>query len=236
MIIDAINKTIKALCGEIQEQAAPDLEWRRLSEDRLWHELAVCMFSSQMLYETALGAANRVYEQGLLSFNNWLAHGPSYENSLIAALSEPLSINVHGVNREARPRFKNRLASLLNRTMSEMNACNISLHELLDSSLSEHQAREQLMEQVWGFGPKQASLFLRRIGYCTELAVLDTHLLDYLKLALEMDIKPSALSNLSSYKNMESQFQTIANDFGYPVGCVDLATWITMRVAKRDFL
>ncbi|WP_419600764.1 hypothetical protein, partial [Thiolapillus sp.] len=106
--------------------------------------------------------------------------------------------------------------------------------KMMISCGSAKEARELLVKNVWGFGPKQASLFLRRVGYCAELAALDTHILDYLRLARGIDPKPSALSRLASYERVEKEFQRVASDFGHPVGCVDLAMWVTMRVAKRE--
>ena len=111
---------------------------------------------------------------------------------------------------------------------------NMSLRMILCSAQSSRHARELLVEAVWGFGPKQASLFLRRIGFCSSLAVLDTHVLDYLRLARGIDPKPGVLSRLSTYEKIEAEFKIVAEEFGHSVGCVDLAMWITMRVAKRE--
>jgi N-glycosylase/DNA lyase len=72
------------------------------------------------------------------------------------------------------------------------------------------------------------------VGFCSELAILDTHILDYLMIARGIDPKPKALSNLSSYERIEIEFQRVAAWFGYAIGCVDLAIWITMRIAKRE--
>jgi N-glycosylase/DNA lyase len=105
---------------------------------------------------------------------------------------------------------------------------------ILFSARSARHARELLVNAVSGFGPKQASLFLRRVGYCSELAILDTHILDYLRMAHGIDPKPGMLSRLTSYERIEVEFQRVASEFGHAVGCVDLAMWITMRVAKRE--
>ncbi|MCI5210755.1 MAG: hypothetical protein D3910_18655, partial [Candidatus Electrothrix sp. ATG2] len=86
---------------------------------------------------------------------------------------------------------------------------------------------------VSGFGPKQASLYLRRIGYCADLAVLDTHIVDYLRLAKEIEISPYKLSRVESYEKCEHIFVDIAKKFGRPVGQLDLAMWVTMRAAKQ---
>ena len=90
-------------------------------------------------------------------------------------------------------------------------------------------------QREW-FGPKQASLFLRRIGYSSDLAVLDRHVVRYLELVLEIKISDTDLSRLTSYEQVERQFRTRAMFFGHPVGVFDLAVWITMRVARRNGL
>jgi len=132
------------------------------------------------------------------------------------------------------PRFRNRLASLLATTVTEMYGKGHSLRRLLFAADNAKDARKALMLNVWGFGPKQASLFLRRIGYCADLAVLDVHVLDYLHLTRGIRIAPSRLGRLSCYEEVEDTFREIASRFGHSLGCVDLATWLTMRVAKRE--
>lgn len=101
-------------------------------------------------------------------------------------------------------------------------------------SVNGKHARKILIESVTGFGPKQASLFLRNIGYCTELAIIDTHILAYLKLVRGITPKISTLSNFLKYEKIENEFIQIANDLQFKVGNFDLAIWITMRVAKKE--
>jgi len=226
----AINRTIRALCTEVKGSDREILDWQLRTEEELLHEACVCMFSSQMVFEVAEAAAQRIKDRGLLHAMT----SDDYEQRLIVVLGEPLAIERDGNIRHVRPRFKNRLASLLSTTVSTMRIHGQSLRDTLFSVSSAREARELLVQQVWGFGPKQASLFLRRVGYCAELAVLDTHILDYLRVARGIDPKPSALSRLASYERIEVEFQRVAAEFGHPVGCVDLAMWVTMRVAKRE--
>lgn len=226
----AVNRTIRALCTDVKGSAREILDWQLRTEEELLHEVCVCMFSSQMVFEVAEAAAQRIKDRGLLQ----VTASEDYEQRLIVVLGESLAIERDGKIRHARPRFKNRLASLLATTVKTMRIQGQSLRDTLFSASSAREARELLVQQVWGFGPKQASLFLRRVGYCAELAVLDTHILDYLRVARGLDPKPSALSRLANYERIEVEFQKVAEEFGHPVGCVDLAMWVTMRVAKRE--
>lgn len=230
MNMAAVDRTIRALCIDVKGSNQEVLDWQLRTEEELLYEACVCMFSSQMVFEVAEAAAQRIKDRGLLKATT----SRDYEQRLVTVLGEPLNFERDGKIRHARPRFKNRLASLLFTTVKTMRIQGQSLRDTLFSASTAREARELLVQQVWGFGPKQASLFLRRVGYCAELAVLDIHILDYLRVARGLDPKPSALSRLESYERIEVEFQKVAEEFGHSVGCVDLAMWITMRVAKRE--
>ena len=234
MNLAAVNRTIQALCSEVRSLGGDKREWRLLTEEELLYEATVCVFGSQMIYEVAVAAADRARAAGFLNCETIAGMHPDYEPRLVAVLTAPLHVEVGGVCRLMRPRFKNRLAVLLASTVRRIYDRGSSLQEILSSATSARHARALLVEAVSGFGPKQASLFLRRVGYCSELAVLDTHILDYLRMAHGIDQKPSSISRLTCYERVEAQFQCIAREFGHAIGCVDLAMWVTMRVAKRE--
>lgn len=230
----AVNRAIRAVCLEVNSLNTEGADWRLLTEDELFYETAVCVFGSQMMFETAVAAAERLKELGLLSWNEAAKLSDEYEGYVIRALSTAVCINVNGTRRFVLPRFRNRLAAMLATTVTTLREERSSLSSLLRFAESAKHARKLLVSAVSGFGPKQASLFLRRVGYCSELAVLDTHVLDYLRLSLGIDPKPGALSRLHSYERIELEFFRVAREFGHAVGCVDLAMWVTMRVAKRE--
>lgn len=234
MNVQAVDRTIRVLCAEVKRSDRGIRDWQLRTEEELLHEASICMFSSQMVFEVADAAAGRLRERGLLRAPRRTIDRAEYEGRLSAALTEPLAVERVGKVRHVRPRFRNRLASLLATTVATMHAQGQSLRKILFSSSSAREARERLIKQVWGFGPKQASLFLRRAGYCAELAVLDTHILDYLRVVRGIDPKPTVLARLAGYEQIEVEFQRVAAEFGHSVGCVDLAMWVTMRVAKRE--
>ncbi len=231
---DIINRTIDAMCSEIEAQGSSVPDWRLLTEDELLYEAAICIFGSQMQFELAVATADRLRNRGLL-LSKHRADTADYERLILDALSQPLPLtDKDGVVRLVQARFRNRLASLLATTTAEIYGKGNSLHRLLFSADGAKDARKVLMLSVWGFGPKQTSLFLRRVGYCADLAVLDAHVLDYLHLARGLRAAPSQLGRLSCYEEIEDSFREIASRFGHSLGCVDLATWLTMRVAKRE--
>lgn len=233
MNLAVINSTILALCEEVDKIDAPINSWQDCSEDELLYEVAFCIFSSQTLYEVSVAATDRLKELNLFRSDSAVKLPVSvYEELVREAFEERLYVKVNGVERMVALRFRNRLSSLLAATVENIYGKKLSIRGILESAVSARHARELMIRSVIGFGPKQASLFLRRVGYCANLAVLDTHVVDYIKLANGTDIKPNFLSRLTSYEKIEVEFRNIAENFGYTVGCVDLAMWITMRVAK----
>lgn len=235
MNVYIINRTIRAMCIEVNAQSGALQDWHLLTENELLYEAAVCMFGSQMQFELAVAIADRLRVEGFLRTQKRGFNRTIYESNIVAALSDPLPVsNTDGTTRWVRPRFKNRLASLLTTTLSEVYGNARSIRDLLSSAKTAKEAREVLIQNVWGFGPKQASLFLRRVGYCSDLAVLDVHVLDYLRLTRGVTLAPSRLGRLSFYEKIEDTFREVAAEFGHSLGCVDLATWLTMRVAKRE--
>lgn len=237
MSVAIINQTIRAMCLEVQAQGSSLQDWQLMTEEELLYEAAICIFGSQLLFEMAVATADRLRERGLIRSGLRRKSAEEFERQVTDALSEPLPLTDGvGTRRWVRPRFKNRLASLLTSTIVEIYGQSRTIRGFLFSARTAKEARELLTQHIWGFGPKQASLFLRRVGYCADLAVLDVHVLDYLQLARGISLSPGKLGRLSFYEEIEETFREIAADFGHSLGCVDLATWLTMRVAKREAL
>lgn len=230
-----INDTIYSICAVVKAQSRPERDWCVLTEEELIYEAAVCILGSQTAYELAVATAEHLRHSGLLRGLDMVLGRTEYEARIAAALSIPVAVPTHdGTARWILPRFYRRSASLLAATRANIHCTGSSIRELLLSTNSAKNARELLVWHVCGFGPKQASLFLRRIGYSSDLAVLDVHVIDYLRLVWGQTYKAEKLARLPFYEQVEGEFRQIAEMFGYSVGCVDLATWLTMRVAKRE--
>ncbi|MEA4967094.1 MAG: hypothetical protein VB048_03105, partial [Bacteroidaceae bacterium] len=57
-----------------------------------------------------------------------------------------------------------------------------TIKEILINAETSSEARNSLISICVGMGYKQSSMFLRNIGFCFDLAIIDTHIIDYLKL------------------------------------------------------
>ncbi|GLS17013.1 hypothetical protein GCM10007874_00280 [Labrys miyagiensis] len=94
--------------------------------------------------------------------------------------------------------------------------------------------RDWLVEMAPGFGPKQASMFLRNTGVSYDLAILDRHVLDYMRLIGLRTAQSKPLTTMKRYRCDELSMCDHARALGFPVGILDWAIWIVMRVANKQ--
>ncbi len=85
------------------------------------------------------------------------------------------------------------------------------------------QIREWLVRRVHGLGMKEASHFLRNIGY-KNLAILDRHILRNLRYHGVLSSVPSSMTT-RRYLDIETRFLSFAATVGIPMDDLDLLFW-----------
>ncbi len=93
----------------------------------------------------------------------------------------------------------------------------------LAENSSGKELREWLVENIKGLGWKEASHFLRNIGY-RDLAILDRHILRNLQRLRVIEDLPKSLT-ARRYKIIEEKFRTFAASIGIPMDELDLLLW-----------
>ena len=83
--------------------------------------------------------------------------------------------------------------------------------------------RDWFVRNVKGLGWKEASHFLRNIGY-RDLAILDRHILKNLRRHRIIRTVPKSLTP-ARYKSIERKFRRFARDVGIPMDELDLLFW-----------
>lgn len=226
-----LTQSIQALCAQINPLPATT-NWRELSEENLLKEATLCIFGSQMKFEMAIAMIDKLQEARF--FLSAIKTKKCNDSKITAIINQPITFSYNERLLQSRPRFSNRLAHCLSQTITSIYGSNLTFHNILSNSTSPNDARINLIKNVSGFGPKQSSLYLRRIGFSSKLAIIDTHIIHYIEKEKGIKLKSSFLSKLDYYQKIELEFKKISKEIGFPVGRVDLATWITMRVAKRE--
>lgn len=86
-----------------------------------------------------------------------------------------------------------------------------------------YELREYLVEEIKGMSYKEASHFLRNIGY-RDLAILDRHILNYLKKYHVIEEIPKTLS-AKKYYAIEERFKEFSLEEGISMDELDLLFW-----------
>jgi N-glycosylase/DNA lyase len=73
-------------------------------------------------------------------------------------------------------------------------------------------------------GYKEASHFLRNIGFADDLAILDRHILKNLKIFGIIEEIPKSLSK-KKYLEIEEKMRNLANEVNIPLSHLDLLFW-----------
>lgn len=116
-------------------------------------------------------------------------------------------------------RFHNQKANRLQKLISTYPI----VLDLLNSDLSAFDKRNKIKESIEGYGYKEASHFMRNIGY-TNLAILDRHILKHLVLC-KVYMEIPKVSSAKQYFAVERKFLKFAIEVGIPMDELDLLFW-----------
>lgn len=218
-----ITDAVCAICPDIEKRIAEDPVER--NERSLWWELSTCALSSQVPYPSACEAASAIDEAGHL-------FDPHFVPDLSDILSEILRRPFTTTGRRYRfPVARARQLAVIKERVTEGFG---TLSDLLTELETPATARTWFVKNAPGLGPKQASMFLRNIGFSYDLAVLDRHVLNYMELTGLRPKNSKPIANMQDYRASEESMRGHAYQLGYPVGILDWAIWIVMRVARTE--
>ena len=230
-IIDesALECAVKAICPHVFERI--DINSNdKLNEETLWEELICCILSSQVSYEVAQAATFELVKSGLIGLTPNFSNFRKFEEDVRALLQKPLRVR----DRNIRYRFPNVRAQQIVQVHKTVSKLGGSLSKIVYEVKQPQELRDYLIEILPGIGPKQASMFLRNIGISYDLAILDRHVLNYMHATNIVTNAGARSFGKREYLSTEMKLLKYAEELGYPVGCVDWAIWIVMRVAIRE--
>ena len=205
------------MCDELarRESGRPNPPW---NSESILREASGCILASQVPHAMAVAAVERLNGRRLLP--------PTKRTPLRAliatALRAPLSIRYRRAYR-----FPDQAARRLARLSSvATQVVDIVLHE---PDIA--QARRALMTFGCGLGAKQASMLLRNVRAEAQVAVVDVHLLAFMRIA-ELTDAAKVPPTLARYEDLEERFRTYAFGLQVPLNRLDRAAWIVMRAAR----
>jgi N-glycosylase/DNA lyase len=227
-----LRQVLAAVLREMVAIRRESVNWESLREQTLWYELVACLLGSGVRFEDAVCATRRLKRSGVLRSHDCGRSLPQFEKRVAEVLVAPCTRNDGCIGRY---RFPRRRAELVRMAASAIYSSGRSLRALLKNAKDSRHAREVLVSTVPGIGPKQASLFLRNVGFADDLAILDVHVLRYLSWmsGATLGRRPN-MSNLRRYERHEKRLSHYAREANVAVGDMDVAVWVTARVAVGE--
>ncbi len=177
--------------------------WRNGRDEEIFAELVFCILTPMARGKMCCVAVENMLKRGVLFKGD--AH--EIKKELVGArfIHKKTAYIV-----EARERF------LSNGT--------VSLKSTISSKNGGHEARDWLAHNVKGIGYKEASHFLRNIGFEQNLAILDRHILKNLELLGVIESVPNSLTK-RQYLDMEKGMRAFSEAIEIPMSRLDFVMW-----------
>lgn len=232
-MITLMNKSkIEAAVLEVASEVSRkqrNLDWQKLDEYDLWHELISCILGSNTRDEMAHFFSKHLKEYNALVIESSKVDYRLFERNIFHLLSQSIFPVPGHSNTKVKYRYPKLKAAHIRKTAESLYQNGGSLKKLLLSSNNPFEARVKLVTYCTGVGPKQSSLFLRNICYADNLAILDTHVLKYMYILNLIDIPIKNVSTFKQYRKMELILQDYCLKANYKLSNLDIAIWIVMR-------
>jgi len=229
-----IEKAVVDVCDNLYANKNKSIiTWRNCSEEDLWAEMVACILGSRVSYELARSCISHLLSTNHLDYTQIIGDPIGSEQKIANELSKSMFSNGNKSRRSKYPFSYSRAHYIVETAIGIYRTTTIK--HILSHSISEKEARETISNTCLGIGYKQASLFLRNVGFSRNLAILDVHVLKYMAL---MDLVEDKNIRTVSRKQEYSKIEKILNDYAVsmnmPVPKMDLAIWVVMRLVSRE--
>lgn len=231
--ISKIETAIRTVYNVLEQRDRHIPPWTDMSEDYLWRELVACILSSHVRFDIAYEAIERMDRANLFSLACRISAYDKYEQDIFRALSEATPQHESSCLQRGYP-FPKLRANQIRMAAQTLYFKYGSILDLLSNAKDLHVTRRRLVNEIHGLGPKQASLFLRNIGYAENISVLDTHLLTYMNWIGLVCSSIKSIRTIQKYELLENLFIEHSYAKGFRIDLLDIAVWVVVRTVKEE--
>ncbi|MDW7978882.1 MAG: N-glycosylase/DNA lyase [Candidatus Caldarchaeum sp.] len=171
----------------------------RRHPSRVWEEMVFCLCTPQTRARSALKAVEMLRSSGLLE--------------------KPDVSETANVLRRCGVRFHKTKARYIAEAFKNFH----QVLKLIENCGDVYRLRDSLVGSVKGMGMKEASHFLRNIGF-DGVAIIDRHVLNYLSAVGVVRRKPKTITR-KQYLTLERRFKKCAEKAGLNPSALDLVVW-----------
>jgi len=177
--------------------------WVKGRDEEIFEELSFCIFTPQSKAKACCSAIDRLKTTGLL----------------LRGSGREIAERINDV------RFKNKKAAYLVKAREFFSRNGkVNIKSALSQFKDSQECREWLVKNITGLGYKEASHFLRNIGFGENMAILDRHVLKNLKNLKVISEVPESLSK-ARYLNIEKRMAAFSEQIRIPLSHLDLVLW-----------
>ncbi|MFP4467259.1 MAG: N-glycosylase/DNA lyase [Candidatus Goldiibacteriota bacterium] len=204
--IQAVKKIYGGKKGDFDRRLADFRNvWKSGDSRKILHELIFCIFTPQSK-----------------AVNCWACVEAIIEKKLMMKASPGELLKLKEMN---MVRFKNKKAVFAVEARNRfVKNGRITIREFLAGFDDVYEMREWLAKNIKGYGYKEASHFLRNIGFVDDIAILDRHILKNLKLMGVIKEVPASITP-GAYLDIEKKMQKFSTKHGIPMAALDLVLW-----------
>ena len=222
-----LDPEILEIYYDIEHKQTWKNNWNKLNENKIWKELCFCLLSGNVAYELVQSVIIVLGKKGYLDYN-WILEEKQSKELIYDLFSNP---NFEPKKKDGslrKYRYPKKRSEEIVRAAKILYS-DSSLKNILENTTSDIDMRNFLANTVPGIGIKESSHFLRNIGYSNNLAIIDIHVLNFLKLNRFVDPLDRSSLTPTKYEKLESILQNLADFHGLDLGILDLAIWHFMR-------
>jgi N-glycosylase/DNA lyase len=189
------------------------------NNEDIWRRLLFCILSSQVNTRAAVSATDSI-----------LNEVPFFQEQI--GVSQVYAKAKGILSREdVKYRFPDHRSRNIAHSWFTFAQVENNLYDYLESFDSEVAAREWVTGLFPGLGFKQASMFLRDIGYSIRLCIIDTHILWYCSCLGHHSKQPLTPKR---YMAIEDFILSQSDRFGVSPNIFDAAVWVAVRTLKAN--
>ncbi len=198
-LIEQINKIKKTEVKQrIDQRLSEFTTFQTSKNNQAWFsELCFCLLTANAKSKTACAVQQELGYTG-------------FATASVELISATIKKNKH--------RFHNTKAKYIYAARSQTN-----IREQMQSFATQFDAREWLVQNIKGYGYKEASHFLRNVGFF-DVAILDRHVLNHLHEHNIIKKIPTSL-NKNNYLEIEEKMIPLCTALQMPQGELDMYLW-----------
>jgi len=213
---------------EVHSKNMTKREWNLLEEDEIWYELCFCILSANVRYELASSTLKHLITKGILNVE-WIKKEKRSANIIKNELSGSHFLPLKKNGQLRKYRYPRKRATQIVKAAKTIYSGNRTIKKILQESKSDIEARQFFVTKISGLGIKEASHFLRNIGYSNSLAIIDVHILSFLQRFCLVRLERKKTLTNRIYLTLERIMRNFAKFHNLVLSVLDLAIWQYMR-------